>query len=215
VKVYLRVEDDVVEEVGFEGSGCAISTASASLMTESVKGKKRSEVQEIFERFHALVAGEDAKPPGGSGLGKLEALAGVREFPMRVKCATLVWHALVAALHQSQGTVTTETGTEERTPEQIRTDVIDALRSIYDPEIPVDIYELGLVYDVSIDDSGAVQIRMTLTSPMCPVAGSLPPEVEAKVSAVPGVSSAGVDLVWDPPWNPSMMSEAARIELGM
>jgi FeS assembly SUF system protein len=94
--------------------------------------------------------------------------------------------------------------------------VIDVLKSCYDPEIPVDIYELGLIYDVAADDAtGTVAIRMTLTSPMCPVAEILPPEVESKVRALGGVSSATVELTWEPPWNPGMMSEAARLELNM
>ena len=93
--------------------------------------------------------------------------------------------------------------------------IIAALRTCYDPEIPVNIYEMGLIYDLDITPSGDVSVRMTLTSPACPVAGSLPPEVQAKVAAVPGVKSAKVDLVWDPPWTPERMSEAARLELGM
>jgi FeS assembly SUF system protein len=93
--------------------------------------------------------------------------------------------------------------------------VVEALRSVYDPEIPVNIYELGLVYNIACDDSGHVDITMTLTSPACPVAGSLPGEVEAKAESVEGVDSATVEVVWDPVWNPSMMSEAARLELGM
>jgi FeS assembly SUF system protein len=99
--------------------------------------------------------------------------------------------------------------------EKIREAVIEQLRTVYDPEIPVDIYELGLVYEVQVDEQATVRIRMTLTSPMCPVAESLPPEVEAKARAVEGVSDVSIDLVWDPPWNPGMMSEAARLELGM
>jgi FeS assembly SUF system protein len=98
--------------------------------------------------------------------------------------------------------------------DQIETDVVAQLKTVYDPEIPVDIYELGLVYAIEVDDEGHVELRMTLTSPMCPVAGTLPPEVEAKVAQVPGVKSSRVELVWEPPWNPSMMSEAARLELG-
>src|SRR5215472_6388541 len=85
--------------------------------------------------------------------------------------------------------------------------VIAALRTCYDPEIPVDIYELGLIYDLKVDPSGAVSIRMTLTSPACPVAGALPADVQAKILAVPGVTSANVELVWDPPWDMSRMSE--------
>jgi FeS assembly SUF system protein len=99
--------------------------------------------------------------------------------------------------------------------EEIRERVIEMLRTVYDPEIPVNIYELGLVYNVEVDTSGAVDIRMTLTSPMCPVAESLPPEVEEKVGSVPGVSAAKVEVVWDPPWSMEKMSEAAKLQLGM
>ena len=103
----------------------------------------------------------------------------------------------------------------QRAKEEIESDVVEALKTIYDPEIPVDIYQLGLIYNIDVRDDRSVEIRLTLTSPMCPVAGSLPPEVEVKVAQVEGVTKAIVDLVWDPPWNPSMMSEAAKLELGM
>jgi FeS assembly SUF system protein len=93
--------------------------------------------------------------------------------------------------------------------------VIVALRGVFDPEIPVNIYELGLVYDLKVDPAGAVSIRMTLTSPACPVAGALPGEVQMRVLAVPGVTSANVELVWDPPWDMSRMSEEARLQLGL
>ena len=98
--------------------------------------------------------------------------------------------------------------------EQERNAVIDVLRSCYDPEIPVNIYELGLIYDVLVEDPGDVTIRMTLTSPACPVAGSLPGEVESRVAALPGVKQVRVELVWDPPWTPERMSEAAKVQLG-
>jgi FeS assembly SUF system protein len=107
------------------------------------------------------------------------------------------------------------TSPDERSKQAIEADVVEALKTVYDPEIPVDIYELGLVYHIDVRDDRSVEVRLTLTSPMCPVAGSLPPEVEAKVAQIPGVKSASVDLVWEPPWNPSMMSEAAKLELGM
>ena len=92
---------------------------------------------------------------------------------------------------------------------------IEAIQTCYDPEIPVNIYELGLIYDVQVNPSGAVAIRMTLTSPNCPSAEQLPVEVAEKVRAIPGVTSAKVDVVFDPPWEPSRMSEAARLQLGM
>lgn len=93
--------------------------------------------------------------------------------------------------------------------------VIEAVRTCYDPEIPVNIYELGLIYDVRVALDGGVLIAMTLTSPHCPAAQSLPREIEMKVQAIPGVSAVKINVVWEPPWNPSMMSEAARLELGM
>ena len=93
--------------------------------------------------------------------------------------------------------------------------VIDTIKTVYDPEIPVNIWEVGLIYDVSVDDAGLATVKMTLTSPMCPVAESLPVEVEHKVAALEGIAAAKVDVVWEPPWDPDMMSEAAKLELGM
>ena len=93
--------------------------------------------------------------------------------------------------------------------------IIDVLRTVFDPEIPVNIYELGLVYKIEVSPAGAVEIAMTLTSPGCPVAGSLAVEVESKVREVPGVTAVKLDLVWDPPWNQAMMSEAAKLQLGL
>lgn len=93
--------------------------------------------------------------------------------------------------------------------------VIEALREIYDPEIPVNIYELGLIYDIAVQPDKSVKIKMTLTAPACPVAGSLPGEVERKVEAIPEVKSADVELVWEPPWSRDLMSEAALLTLGM
>jgi FeS assembly SUF system protein len=97
----------------------------------------------------------------------------------------------------------------------IEAEVLEALRNCFDPEIPVNIYELGLIYEVKVEPSGAVAIRMTLTSPSCPAAQSLPGEVQARVKAIPGVTDVAVDVVWEPPWDPSRMSEAARLQLGM
>lgn len=99
--------------------------------------------------------------------------------------------------------------------EAIQEKIVAALKSCFDPEIPVNIYELGLIYDIDLKPTGAVGIQMTLTSPGCPVAGTLPGEVQSKVRAVPGVTAAKVDIVWEPPWTPERMSEAARLKLGL
>jgi len=96
----------------------------------------------------------------------------------------------------------------------LRENVIEVLKGIYDPEIPVNIHEIGLIYEVNVDDEANIHVLMTLTSPMCPVAESLPPAVEEKIVAVEGVASAKVEVTWDPPWDPEMMSEAAKLELG-
>jgi FeS assembly SUF system protein len=97
----------------------------------------------------------------------------------------------------------------------LRQKVIQVLRQIHDPEIPVNIYELGLIYDLSVAETGEVKIQMTLTAPSCPVAGSLPPEVKSRVADVPGVKEVEVELTWDPPWSMDRMSDAARLQLGI
>lgn len=111
--------------------------------------------------------------------------------------------------------------THERTNEGVATGaglregVVAALREVYDPEIPVNIYDLGLVYGIDIDAGGKVDVRMTLTAPGCPVAGSLPGEVEGRLEAVPGVREANVELVWEPAWSPDVLSEDVKLQLGL
>src|SRR5437867_3162987 len=93
--------------------------------------------------------------------------------------------------------------------------IIDAIKTCFDPEIPVNIYELGLIYAINLGKENSVEVKMTLTSPACPAAGSLPSMVQAKVKAVPGVSACKVEVVWEPPWDPSRMTEAAKLQLGL
>jgi nitrogen fixation protein NifU and related proteins len=106
--VYLKLDGDVLKEVRFRGTGCAISTASASLMTDSVRGKTRDEAEALFEKFHELITGEPSGRTDGPPLGKLEVFSGVREYPVRIKCATLPWHTLKAALNGEEEPVSTE-----------------------------------------------------------------------------------------------------------
>ncbi|NQY51509.1 MAG: SUF system Fe-S cluster assembly protein [Piscirickettsiaceae bacterium] len=100
-------------------------------------------------------------------------------------------------------------------PEEIKDNIIKMLRTIYDPEIPVNIYELGLIYKIDVDKLGKVMINMTLTAPGCPVAQTFPGDVETKISTVTGVNQVNVELVWEPAWNKERMSEAAQLQLGM
>ncbi len=108
VTVFLNVENDVVNDIRFQGSGCAISTASASLMTESLKGKTVADAKTLFARFHELLTGKSDQLPDIEALGKLAVFSGVKEFPIRVKCATLAWHTMNAALSHQQQPVSTE-----------------------------------------------------------------------------------------------------------
>jgi FeS assembly SUF system protein len=105
--------------------------------------------------------------------------------------------------------------TEEQNILSLEMEIVNILKNVYDPEIPVNIYDLGLVYDIETDDQHNVKITMTLTAPNCPVADSLPIEIRDKVAAIPGVNHVDINLVFDPPWNQSMMSEEALLELGM
>lgn len=99
--------------------------------------------------------------------------------------------------------------------EALRSQVIEVLRTVYDPELPVNIYDLGLIYDVEVGPNNHIHVKMTLTTPACPVAGTLPPQVEQRVLAVEGVQDAEVELVWDPPWTPDRMTDAAKLELNL
>ena len=110
--VFLKVDGDVLKEIRFQGAGCAISTASASMMTESLKGKTVPQAEALFARFHDLITGESKAGPGAPALGKLEVFSGVREYPVRIKCATLPWHTLKAALANDGATISTEDGAE-------------------------------------------------------------------------------------------------------
>ncbi len=107
------------------------------------------------------------------------------------------------------------TPTTPQPPKSLKDQVVDVLKNTYDPEIPVNIHELGMIYECTLNDQNEVYVRMTLTTPACPVAGTLPGEVENKIRAVPGVKSVKLELVWEPAWNPSMMSEASRLKLGL
>ncbi len=111
--------------------------------------------------------------------------------------------------------MTSDSPIEKIQSQALEAQVVEVLRTVYDPEIPVDIYEMGLIYEVKTDAAGKVDIKMTLTSPACPVAGTLPVEVEDKVKAIDGVTEVKVEIVWDPTWTPELMSEAARLQLNI
>ncbi|MDQ6893984.1 MAG: SUF system NifU family Fe-S cluster assembly protein [Acidobacteriota bacterium] len=116
--VYLALEGDIVRDIAFQGAGCAISTASASMMTESLKGKTLPQAEALFERFHDLITGQKNAPADAPPLGKLEVFSGVREYPVRIKCATLPWHTMRSALNGAGATISTEGGAEASPTEE-------------------------------------------------------------------------------------------------
>lgn len=241
ITVYLQVADGVIRDLGFEGVGCAISTASASLATDALKGKRLDEAGHLLEQARHMVMHDDEPAPE---LGKLAVLAGVREFPARVKCAMLAWDTLQAALREcGQSSPAGDTAIADQRPthpvpvpngepnmhpllkaepdqpshseEELRANIIATLRTIYDPEIHVNILDLGLIYRLEIDQQNNIAIDMTLTAPACPVAGTFPSIVEDAVSAVAGVQSVHVELVWEPAWSIDSMSDDVKLELGL
>ena len=149
---------------------------------------------------------------------KVEEVDGVETPPRaRVEDAETAGEKLERKKDYLEGFLAQKPQTENPTAPggELYENVLDALRGIFDPEIPVNIYDLGLIYGVDVSDEADVMVTMTLTTPHCPVAESMPGEVELRVSSVPGVRDAEVNLVWDPPWDPSKMSDEARLELGM
>jgi len=149
---------------------------------------------------------------------KVEEVDGVETPPRaRVEDAETATEKLERKKDYLEGFLAQKPQTENPTAPggELYENVLDALRGIFDPEIPVNIYDLGLIYGVDVSDEADVMVTMTLTTPHCPVAESMPGEVELRVSSVPGVRDAEVNLVWDPPWDPSKMSDEARLELGM
>lgn len=139
-----------------------------------------------------------------------ETPAARSETPVPAEAAN---ESLVTSVSDSPATDVLS-ATEHGDGTSVQDKVVEALTSVFDPEIPVNIYELGLIYDVDVAQDGEVTVTMTLTAPNCPVAGSLPGEVQDKIAAIPGVTKAQVNLVWEPAWTPERMSEAAKLELG-
>ena len=133
----------------------------------------------------------------------ISSLSGVQEFPMRIKCATMAWHTLLSAFEKKVKMI------------DLKEKIVEEIKKIYDPEIPVNIYELGLIYKIEVESESKALIEMTLTSPNCPVAESLPKLVKENILKIDGIKNVDLKLVWDPPWTKDKMSEAAKLELNL
>ena len=257
--IFLKVDDaDSIADVTFVGRGCAISVASASMMTEILKGKSVAEAQQISRDFQSMCTEDDFNFPEASeaidedAVERLQMLSGVKEFPVRVKCATLAWHTMNAAVVDGGEEVTTDQQDKimnddvmqnqpmpyddhmfapaeelqeytaqaggpllEGVEVATQSELIEAMRSVYDPEIPVNIYDLGLIYTHDITEKGDVAITMSLTAPGCPVAGEMPGMVADAAAKVEGLGVIDVKIVWEPTWTQDLMSEDAKLALGM
>ena len=229
MKVYLALDDDGrIADIKFEGKGCAISQASASLMTDMLAGRTLAEAEKLMGGFLHLVKGEDAARParrrprpagrdGGrvgishagemrhAGLAHDEIGAGGRRRREDRMSAEL----------QNMSRISPPRRCPPEELEAFTAKLVAALKTVYDPEIPVDIYELGLIYKVDVADNKDVTVDMTLTAPGCPVAGEMPGMVKTALESVEGIGAVTVNMTFDPPWTPDRMSEEAKLELNM
>ena len=209
-KVHIYAKLDVnknLSDLSFEGEGCAISLASASILTDTLKGKDLQFSKKVTDDFLKMLKNKSKitlNSLSEDQITTISSLSGVQEFPMRIKCATMAWHTLLAAIEKKNNIMS-----------DLKDKVISEIKKIYDPEIPVNIYELGLIYKIEIYDEKKVDIEMTLTSPNCPVAESLPNSVKDNILKIDGIMDVNLKLVWDPPWSKEKMSEAAKLELNL
>ena len=206
VHIYLKLEKDKnISGLSFEGEGCAISLASTSILTDTLKGKDINFSKKVTDDFLNMLKNKSRitlNSLSEDQITTISSLSGVQEFPMRIKCATMAWHTLLSALEKKVNM----TDTKDK--------IISEIKKIYDPEIPVNIYELGLIYKIEVNGTNKVLIEMTLTSPNCPVAESLPNSVKENILKIDGIKEVDLKRV-DPPWTKDKMSEAAKLELNL
>ena len=204
VHIFAQLDNNKkILDLSFEGEGCAISLASASILTDILKGKDFSLASGIIENFLDLIKKNKLLTLNSldeSQKTTLMSLSGVKDYPMRVKCATMAWHTVSSVLGKKM---------------KIKEKIISEIKKVYDPEIPVNIYDLGLIYSINIKNDNEAYIEMTLTSPNCPVADSLPKMVKENISSIEGIKKVDLKLVWSPPWTKDMMSEEAKLELNL
>ena len=244
LEVTLLLRHEVIQEIRFQGKGCSISQASASMMTEAVKGKSIPDVEQMAKLFKGVMLegglrGDDLPPD----LEDAKALEGVKKYPVRIKCAILSWNTLLDGLEahrkgkHSAAHVEGEEGahpdltqslTSEAPPAPStaasasavgagdpKEEVQAALKSVIDPELNMNVVDLGLIYGVEIQGS-TVKVTYTLTSPGCPLGPIIKGQIQSSLLKSPWVKEVQAELVWSPPWDPhTMASEEAKTELGI
>ena len=208
VHIYLKLDNEKnILGLSFEGEGCAISLASASILTDTLQGKDLQFSKKVTDDFLNMLKNKTKitlNSLSEDQITTISSLSGVQEFPMRIKCATMAWHTLLSAIEKKKVKMS-----------NLKEKIISTIQKIYDPEIPVNIYDLGLIYKIEVNNENKVLVEMTLTSPNCPVAESLPNSVKENILKIAGVKDVDLKLVWDPPWSKEKMSEAAKLELNL
>ena len=260
ISIYLKLNGDIIEDIRFEGQGCAISKASASMMTAELKGKtlagsgkhlrrvsrngrrpggigrRRSrsvgQIGGVFRRpriprpremrqprlAHPSRRPGKSRAAGDDGVGIRYSVFGIRKFRCYIFFHTRkirMCNAVPNTEYRIPNTRSALWNYPQLKKPYWKARLLRRSATVYDPEIPVNVYDLGLIYNIDISSQADVHIQMTLTSPGCPVAGTLPPEVEEKAESVPGVREASVEIVWEPQWNMDMMTDEAKLDLGL
>lgn len=243
LELTVRLEGPRIRQIRIQAKGCSISQASASMMTEAVQGKTLKEAEALIRRFKATML-ENTPWESSPDTEDLEALEGVKKYPVRIKCAILSWNTLAEGIQahqkgQSQAThVEGEEGSrpdlafllgetepapsnrpaaaEEPSEESPEGQLREALKKVIDPELNMNVVDLGLIYGISHGPEGNVKVTYTLTSPGCPLGPVIQGQIRSALGQIPWVKGVETDLVWQPPWDPrTMASEEVKTELGL
>ena len=234
LEVTVALEGETIREILVQPKGCSISQASASMMTEAVKGKSVRQAEEMIRRFKAVML-EGISLDSSPEMEDLKALEGVKKYPVRIKCAILGWNTLlggISAHHQGKKEATHVEGEEgekkplNAEPEPVATQtavstdspeeqVRGALRTVIDPELNLNVLDLGLIYATDIQ-GGSVKVTYTLTSPGCPLGPVIKGQMQSALMKLGWVKEVQTELAWNPPWDPkTMASEEIKTELGL
>lgn len=245
LEVAVSLEGETIQEIKSQGKGCSISQASASMMTQAVKGKSLSEAEHLIKSFKGMMLENAPVETLPADLEDVEALEGVKKYPVRIKCAVLSWNTLLEGIHahrkgkaqtshiegeEGEKANLTQTLNEESSKasspssegvpsekpvSNLEEEVKAALKTVIDPELNMNVVDLGLIYGVAVQNSH-VKVTYTLTSPGCPLGPVIKGQMHSALAKLPWVKEIDPELVWAPPWDPhTMASEEAKTELGI
>lgn len=244
LEVTISLEGETIREIKSQGKGCSISQSSASMMTEAVKGKSLSQAEGLIKSFKAVMLENAPLETLPADMEDVEALEGVKKYPVRIKCAILSWNTLLEAIHahrkgkdqtshiegeegekanltqilneeSEKAPIPSEAAHPEKPISGLEEEARGALKTVIDPELNMNVVDLGLIYGVTVQDSH-VKVTYTLTSPGCPLGPVIKGQMQSALAKLPWVKEIEPELVWAPPWDPhTMASEEAKTELGI